>query len=368
MGAALTAMAISLALLAYPAYLGLKAYRLPSIYDITTDPIDPPRYDALARLRPRDANPVAYAGLYAAEQQRKAYPDVGPLATNATPQAAYDAALAVVNKRRWRVVDARAPQAGRREGHIEAVARTPIMGFRDDVVIRVRGGARRRAHRRALLLPLRLVRFRHQRLARARAARTRSKMPSARNDRSGRRRSPPPRSRRRARKTVQEVASSQAVAPLDRGRAVGRDHPARHQILEMREHRQARRLRSAADRARYRSRARASGYRPRLCSSRCRIDASRPCAMADVVLHEARRVAHDAAMAGQVDRLRTLRELLQRGHVIAHRTVRRRDDRRRPSHHVIAGEQQVALLERERHVVRGMAGRRDRLDGPARGR
>ena len=138
MGAALTAMAVSLALLAYPAYLGIKASRLPWIYDITTDPIDPPRYDALSRLRPRDANPIAYAGLYAAEQQRKAYPDVGPLATNATPQAAYDAALAVVNKRKWRVVDARAPQAGRREGHIEAVARTPIMGFRDDVSIRVR--------------------------------------------------------------------------------------------------------------------------------------------------------------------------------------------------------------------------------------
>ena len=56
-----------------------------------------------------------------------------------TPQVAYDAALAVVNKRRWRIVDARAPQTGRREARIEAVARTPIMGFRDDVMIRVRG-------------------------------------------------------------------------------------------------------------------------------------------------------------------------------------------------------------------------------------
>jgi len=129
---------VSLALLAYPAYLGIKAYRLPWIYDITTDPIDPPRFEALARLRVRDANPTTYAGLYAADQQRSAYPDVGPLGTNATAQAAYDAALAVVNKRRWRVVDARPPQAGRREGRIEAVARTPIMGFRDDVVIRVR--------------------------------------------------------------------------------------------------------------------------------------------------------------------------------------------------------------------------------------
>ncbi|HEY7663039.1 MAG TPA: DUF1499 domain-containing protein [Xanthobacteraceae bacterium] len=138
LGAALAAIAISLALLAYPAYLATKAHRLPLIYDITTDPIDPPRYEALARLRPRDANPITYPGLYAAEQQRHGYPDIGPMGTNASLQSTYDAVLGVVNKRKWRVVDARPPQAGRREGHIEAVARTPIMGFRDDVVIRVR--------------------------------------------------------------------------------------------------------------------------------------------------------------------------------------------------------------------------------------
>jgi hypothetical protein len=144
MRAALAAMAISLLLLAYPAYLALKAYRLPWIYDVTTDPIDPPRYEALARARPRDSNPVTYAGLYAAEQQRLAYPDIGPLGTNATPQAAYRAALAVMNKHKdsflapyWRVIDAREP-TGPRDGRIEAVAYSSIMGFRDDVVVRVR--------------------------------------------------------------------------------------------------------------------------------------------------------------------------------------------------------------------------------------
>ena len=76
---AVTALLIGLALLAYPLYLGVKAYRLPAIYDITTDPIDPPRFEVIARLRPRDANPVTYAGLYAAEQQRAAYPDIEPL-------------------------------------------------------------------------------------------------------------------------------------------------------------------------------------------------------------------------------------------------------------------------------------------------
>jgi uncharacterized protein (DUF1499 family) len=44
----------------------------------------------------------------------------------------------VITKRKWFIVDARAPQAGRREGRIEAVSRTPIMGFREDVVVRVR--------------------------------------------------------------------------------------------------------------------------------------------------------------------------------------------------------------------------------------
>jgi hypothetical protein len=143
---------IGLALIAYPLYLGIKAYRLPAIYDISTDPIDPPRFEAIARLRPRDANPITYAGLYAAEQQRAAYSDIEPDDTTATPQEAYDAAMKVIAKRRWRVVDARPPQgppprvvdarapqgAASRDGVIEVVARTPILGFRDDVVVRVR--------------------------------------------------------------------------------------------------------------------------------------------------------------------------------------------------------------------------------------
>jgi hypothetical protein len=37
------------------------------------------------------------------------------------------------------VLDAREPQAKRRDGRIEAVARTPVMGFREDLVIRIRG-------------------------------------------------------------------------------------------------------------------------------------------------------------------------------------------------------------------------------------
>src|SRR5258708_7533337 len=140
LGRTLAAMAIAMALLAYPTYLAYRAYKLPWLYDITTDPIDPPRYEALARLRPREANPITYAGLYAAEQQRVAYPDIEPLDEDATPEVAFKVALAVITKRKWIIIDRRPPQPTRREGHIEAVARTLIMGLRDDIVVRVRGG------------------------------------------------------------------------------------------------------------------------------------------------------------------------------------------------------------------------------------
>ena len=136
-GYSLTAIGIAIALLAYPSYVALASYRLPWIYDITTDPIDPPRFEALARIRPRDANPVIYAGLSAAEQQRNAYPEIETLEQEATAQASYEAALAVVTKRKWNIVARRPPERGR-EGRIEAVARTPIMGLREDVVIRIR--------------------------------------------------------------------------------------------------------------------------------------------------------------------------------------------------------------------------------------
>jgi uncharacterized protein (DUF1499 family) len=136
-GSAFAAIAISLLLLAYPTYLGTKAYRLPSINDITTDPTDPPRLEAAQRLRTRAANSTAYPGPAVYQKQTAAYPDVAPLSLDVPPQVAYDTAYSIVTKRKWAIVDARSPQANR-EGIIQAVARTTIMGFRDDVVLRIR--------------------------------------------------------------------------------------------------------------------------------------------------------------------------------------------------------------------------------------
>ena len=173
---AATALFIGLALIAYPLFLGVKGYRLPAIYDITTDPIDPPRFDAIARLRPRDANPITYEGLYAAELQHAAYSDIEPDLTDSTPQEAYDAAMKVIIKRKWRIVDARPPQGSalRPVDTRAPQAPAPRDGFHrgdrahaDPRLPRRRGGAgaadqRRHAHRRALGIALRPPRFRHQ--------------------------------------------------------------------------------------------------------------------------------------------------------------------------------------------------------------
>ena len=134
----LLALLINAAILAYPAYLVLQYRKLPPIHDITTDPIDPPRFEALARLRTGEGtNPAVYAGLYSAEQQRLAYPAIETVELEVPVQRAYDVTLALVTKRKWLVIDERPPQPPRRIGRIEAVARTPIMGFREDVSIRI---------------------------------------------------------------------------------------------------------------------------------------------------------------------------------------------------------------------------------------
>lgn len=132
---AVAAVVIGVGLLGYPGYLAYVGYGLPAITDITTDPIDPPRFQVAARLRP--PNSSLYPGPAAAQLQKEAWPDIEPLLVGVSPKAAYDGAMTVIAKRKWRVVDAQAPLPNR-DGHIEAIARTPIMNFRDDVVVRIR--------------------------------------------------------------------------------------------------------------------------------------------------------------------------------------------------------------------------------------
>jgi uncharacterized protein (DUF1499 family) len=112
----------------------------PPIHDITTDTQDPPQYVAVLPLRANAPNKTAYGGEKVAALQREAYPDIQPLMLNVPPRQAFDRALATVREMGWAPVAADAAA-----GRIEATDQTFWMGFKDDVVIRVRatdGGSR----------------------------------------------------------------------------------------------------------------------------------------------------------------------------------------------------------------------------------
>ena len=135
LGRALRGLFLSLLLLAYPAYLAQRAYKLPPINDISTDTANPPRFVALAAQRP--SNHVAYPGGQTAQLQRAGYGDIAPLQVDLPPRNAFEAVLGVINKHKWPVAAAVAPAANRREATIETTARSLVMGFHEDVVIRI---------------------------------------------------------------------------------------------------------------------------------------------------------------------------------------------------------------------------------------
>ncbi|MFG1426469.1 DUF1499 domain-containing protein [Roseixanthobacter glucoisosaccharinicivorans] len=142
LGKAIGALAIALFVLAVPAAVLARGVMLPPLTDLSTDMEDPPYFRAMGFARPRAANPAVYPGEDAAAMQRSAYPGIKPIDLDATPEEAFNTMLALVQKRRWRVLDAVPPRGGLRDGQIEAVAMTPLLGLRNDVVIRVRPTAR----------------------------------------------------------------------------------------------------------------------------------------------------------------------------------------------------------------------------------
>ena len=122
----------------------------PPIHDITTDTQDPPQYVAVLPLRANAPNKTVYGGEKVAALQRQAYPDLQPLMLNVPPRQAFDRALATVREMGWDPVAADAAA-----GRIEATDQTFWMGFKDDVVIRVRADRWRQPNRCAVALACR---------------------------------------------------------------------------------------------------------------------------------------------------------------------------------------------------------------------
>jgi uncharacterized protein (DUF1499 family) len=136
-GQAFTAIAIALIGLALPLYYLSQFFLLPRLTDIETTPRQPMQFSQLAAQRPADANRIVEPDLAAAEIQEKAYPDLRPMELERSATETFDIVHEAVKRIGWTIVLNEPP--GEQPGRIEATERTLIMGYTDDVLIRVTG-------------------------------------------------------------------------------------------------------------------------------------------------------------------------------------------------------------------------------------
>lgn len=136
---------MALGILAWPlAYLP-TVHALPMLNDVTTDTADPPRFVALASRRGKGTNSADYPGEPFAKLQAIAYADLEPIDLPRSTTEAFElSADTLRNKLGMSIVREQAPDPGSgRPGFIEAVDQTLIVGFYDDVAVRVVGDASR---------------------------------------------------------------------------------------------------------------------------------------------------------------------------------------------------------------------------------
>lgn len=133
--AALAAVAgvIGLAAAALPLLQLRTVKSVPPIHDITTDPSDPPAFEAVLPLRAGAANSAEYGGDAVATQQHAAYPDILPIRLDAAPAQAFTRALDAARAMGWAIV-----AADPARGVLEATDQTLWFGFKDDIAVRVR--------------------------------------------------------------------------------------------------------------------------------------------------------------------------------------------------------------------------------------
>ena len=131
-GSTIMALLLSTIAIAIPLSMLNKGKSVPPIHDISTDLVNPPEFVAIAPLRADAPNPVEYAGVEAATQQRAAYPELQTLNYPQSKSELVEATKQVIDHLGWQLVNIDADQ-----GIVEATDRTMWFGFKDDVIVRI---------------------------------------------------------------------------------------------------------------------------------------------------------------------------------------------------------------------------------------
>ena len=113
-----------------------QAMTLPAIYDVSTDVTEPPALFALAGQRTDRMNPLVNDP-HSRALQAKAYPEVTGRRYEGSPDRILDAAVTVITNNGWTIIDQKGVPGDDEEILMEVVARTWLLGFTSDVVIRL---------------------------------------------------------------------------------------------------------------------------------------------------------------------------------------------------------------------------------------
>ncbi|MGO4573016.1 DUF1499 domain-containing protein [Microvirga sp. 2TAF3] len=139
LGSAIKGLVIASLVLAYPAWMAVKAVTLPPINDITTDTDDPPAFSrSRAALDARDGHIPPDVSPEIREAQRRSYVRIAPLTLDLGPNEAFDVVRKTADRLGWQVIEAVPPGGRMGAGRLEAVARTFILKLPDDVTVRIR--------------------------------------------------------------------------------------------------------------------------------------------------------------------------------------------------------------------------------------
>ncbi len=118
-------------------YGGYALSTSPPLSDISTDWSNPPLYSEVAFLRVGHLNSVAPPSPDRIDLQRRLYPDIATRHFGIGSEQLFRSARKVVDRDGWKILSEMTPKEDGDQGRIEAVARAPVFGQEDDIVIRV---------------------------------------------------------------------------------------------------------------------------------------------------------------------------------------------------------------------------------------
>lgn len=127
-GAVLAALVLAL-----PATIVVEMIRLPRLFDISTDQVDPPLFTAA----PDSVTMRPLPGAAEKAEQLEAYPDIVPRHYDLSPERVFRSIEELVAARDWNVTDQRAPDSDNEVGWVEAEGATFLFALPVDVAIRI---------------------------------------------------------------------------------------------------------------------------------------------------------------------------------------------------------------------------------------